>query len=139
MKRKVDLTETTKPNIWQWLSSSGNTIGNILKWGTAIGLLYAAVDLAHNINGALVMMRGDHEIIKTVPEKLNAIQRENEVRWEEQNRLDAEQNKNISNPELTRFMEEQQHTLNLVLEEIKKNNSLYYDQSMTMLNPPKQR
>jgi hypothetical protein len=138
MKRKVDLTETTKPNLWQRLSSYGNIIGNILKIGTAIGILYGIFSLVYQGKAVVNMVNSDHKIIVTLPENINSLQRESSVRWKEQARLDSAQNKQIGdNPELKAFMKEQQYTLNLVLEEIKKNSSstLYYP--LSQMNLPR--
>jgi hypothetical protein len=139
MKRKVDLVETTKPKLWHKLSSMGNEIGNVLKWITALGI---AVTLIIQVRDAKKVLYEDHQTIISVPTKIESMRREYDVRWKEQGRLDSAQNKQIgNNPELKAFMEAQQHTLDLVLQEIKKNgNNNYYQDGeypMSMTQLPK--
>jgi len=114
------------------LSNYGNIIGNILKWGTAIGVVVSAVIWARDLK---TMITSDHKTITEVPAKIQSIQSDNEakwkeyeVRWQEQHRIDSVQNKQFGeNEEVRRIMSESNRVINTAIqtmEDLKKNESL---------------
>ena len=134
MAKRTKNTEGDK-SLFLKLSEWGNTIGGFLKWGTVIGVF---VGIVVGVRDIKTMIYADHNIIKDVPSQIYSIQRANEIRWEEQKRLDEEQNKKIANPELDKFMIQQTYTTNKILEELEKQkkNQYYSEEPITMTEIP---
>ena len=125
-----------------WLAKSGKTIGDVLKWGTAIGLIVTLTINARNIKE---MIYEDHKVIITVPAQMKniennyeAMHREYEIRWQEQHRIDSVQNKQFGeNTEVGAVMSEANRVIKTAVEiiEAQKKNESQQQQQRNGSNP----